>query len=200
MNKEQMEKEDVLKTVLEDSDGEKPQIKETLEQKDKRAVLFYRATQVYLNDYESSKKIMLGVILFITVFLGYIFFDFIMLSVFAMLSFLIASFMLKETMIKKVFNLVSNYNSSFKENNVLLRRLIKTQGEQTYEAISFNTKTKNVSKGVEKRYWDALVKEEQGTEKYKLLLENIIENIETMQDLSDLKNIRDKETTKNENE
>ena len=50
-----------------------------------------------------------------------------------------------------------------------------------------------------KTYWEKLSKEEIGTELYKIYLENVIDNIDTLHDLAELKTLRSENIIK-ENE
>lgn len=190
--KEQFSKEEIESVETEDI------IELSMEERDKKAALFYQTATVYLNDYKNAEKIALFGVFIATIILWYLFSKFIMLAMFAILLFIICLFMFKDKLMQTVFNIISKYNNYYRENNLLLRRMTSITAEQTYQSISFNSRTKEVSKGVERRYWEALLKEKIGTERYNIYMGNILDNIDTIQDLSELKSLKGKEVNANE--
>lgn len=177
----------------------KQELLESLEERDKKALLFYKSALVYMEDYQNAKKLSIVFVIVLMLFIGFIFSKFLMLSMFAMASFLISVFMFYEKIVATIFKIISEINSSYKENNLLMRKMTKTFSEQTYKSISFNSKTQNLKKSINKTYWEKLSKEEIGTELYKIYLENVIDNIDTLNDLAELKTLRSESIIK-ENE
>jgi ABC-type multidrug transport system fused ATPase/permease subunit len=177
----------------------KQELLESLEERDKKALLFYKSALVYMEDYQNAKKLSIVFVIVLMLFIGFIFSKFLMLSMFAMASFLISVFMFYEKIVATIFKIISEINSSYKENNLLMRKMTKTFSEQTYKSISFNSKTQNLKKSINKTYWEKLSKEEIGTELYKIYLENVIDNIDTLHDLAELKTLRSENIIK-ENE
>lgn len=177
----------------------KQELLESLEERDKKALLFYKSALVYMEDYQNAKKLSIVFVIVLMLFIGFIFSKFLMLSMFAMASFLISVFMFYEKIVATIFKIISEINSSYKENNLLMRKMTKTFSEQTYKSISFNSKTQNLKKSINKTYWEKLSKEEIGTELYKIYLENVIDNIDTLHDLAELKTLRSESIIK-ENE
>lgn len=176
----------------------KQELLESLEERDKKALLFYKSALVYMEDYQNAKKLSIVFVIVLMLFIGFIFSKFLMLSMFAMASFLISVFMFYEKIVATIFKIISEINSSYKENNLLMRKMTKTFSEQTYKSISFNSKTQNLKKSINKTYWEKLSKEI-GTELYKIYLENVIDNIDTLNDLAELKTLRSESIIK-ENE
>lgn len=177
----------------------KQELLESLEERDKKALLFYKSALVYMEDYQNAKKLSIVFVIVLMLFIGFIFSKFLMLSMFAMASFLISVLMFHEKIVATIFKIISEINSSYKENNLLMRKMTKTFSEQTYKSISFNSKTQNLKRSINKTYWEKLSKEEIGTELYKIYLENVIDNIDTLHDLAELKTLRSENIIK-ENE
>ncbi len=190
---------EIDKNNYENNEDIKQELLESLEERDKKALIFYKSALVYMEDYQNAKKLSVVFVIVLMLFIGFIFSKFLMLSMFAMASFLISVFMFYEKIVAKIFKIISEINSSYKENNLLMRKMTKTFSEQTYKAISFNSKTKNLKRSINKTYWEKLSKEEIGTELYKIYLENVIDNIDTLHDLAELKTLRSESIIK-ENE
>ena len=117
----------------------KQELLESLEERDKKALLFYKSALVYMEDYQNAKKLSIVFVIVLMLFIGFIFSKFLMLSMFAMASFLISVFMFYEKIVATIFKIISEINSSYKENNLLMRKMTKTFSEQTYKSISFNS-------------------------------------------------------------
>lgn len=190
---------EIDKNNYENNEDIKQELLESLEERDKKALIFYKSALVYMEDYQNAKKLSVVFVIVLMLFIGFIFSKFLMLSMFAMASFLISVFMFYEKIVAKIFKIISEINSSYKENNLLMRKMTKTFSEQTYKSISFNSKTQNLKKSINKTYWEKLSKEEIGTELYKIYLENVIDNIDTLNDLAELKTLRSESIIK-ENE
>lgn len=159
-----------------------------IEERNKNAKIFYGTATVYLEDYKTVEKLYFILTIIVSLIICYSLLSYLMLSFFALIAILVIAFFIKDILIKKLYLLISSYNSSYAENNLLLKRLLgKALNKKTWYCISFNEKTEYNKNGVEKRYWNILIKEEFASEKFNIQLENVLDNIDTIQEISELK-------------
>lgn len=163
-----------------------------LNERDKISKVFIGTSNVYLNDFNNVKKIYIGLSILLVILMGFIFNKIFLITLAIMLLVSMFLYMCRDYGFKYLYTFISNYESSYNENNLLLKRFVgKALNEQTYLAISKNNKTQKVDRMVEKRYWDALSREDIGSKRFNVMLENVIEDIETLQEISSLKEMVD---------
>lgn len=176
--------------VIKETNSEK---EKNMEMADKTSAIFYGTANVYLADFEVVKKIyyvLTALVIFVTaiMFRNHIIIDMVIVTGLGL--FFYAG---QNKLISDLFKIFAQYNTVYKENANYLKKLLSSNKEEnTYNSISFNSKTLFTDKGVDKKSWNYLVKSELFSEKFNINLQTILEEMETIETISSLKEEREK--------